>query len=62
MSRGAYLIIEHTEALTRYRRELAETVPIKQPTRKIQPLEVNMIAAAEIARQLSDCAIWAELL
>jgi ribonuclease G len=50
MSKGAYLIIEHTEAL--------HVIDVNSGNRSNKasnqkiPMEVNMIAAAEIARQL----------
>jgi ribonuclease G len=60
MSKGAYLIIEHTEAL--------HVIDVNSGNRSNKAsnqedtaMEVNMIAAAEIARQLRVYVIWVVL-
>jgi ribonuclease G len=49
MSKGAYLIIEHTEALHHWRKQGNRS---NKASNQEDAMEVNMIAAAEIARQL----------
>jgi ribonuclease G len=50
MSKGAYLIIEHTEAL--HVIDVSGNRSNKASNQEDTAMEVNMIAAAEIARQL----------
>ena len=56
MSKGAYLIIEHTEAL--HVVDVMEIVPTKSSNQEETALEVNLIAASEIARQLKQEEIY----